>query len=190
MKLDHELQSFTETYDQEVMESIDRLANEFGVQVKKLGMDGFNLVESFDIFSKYLEGYGDYKVKNKDNDKASSQDTIRESVALFIKDHIFKEQKVLYMDFPNLLKAYAEGCNKLLGTVDKVKKEMTENEVTEESIGDVNDFTDQFLEKFHSYFDPMMENVMWASGYNTRKNLINRKTRKDLKTEYAAPVFL
>ena len=188
MKLDRELLSFTEKYDKGFMEAVDDLANDFGVGVRKLGFTGFNLVESFDTFSQYLEGYADYKTKHIGNEKATPQDQIRESVALFIKDHIFKEAPVAYTEIPGMLKGYMEGCNKLIATVESVKSRMMESGVDQSDIGDVNTFADQFIDRFHESFDPMMDNLMWASGYRNRRDLINRSTRKTSNTP--APVFL
>ena len=59
MKLDREIRTFFEQYDREVMECIDALSSDFGVGIQKLGTQGFNIVESIDLFNQYLHGYMD-----------------------------------------------------------------------------------------------------------------------------------
>lgn len=185
MKLDREVRSFIEKYDREAMQCIDELCSDFGIGIKKIGTQGFNVNESIDIFNQYLHGYMQYKLENKNNENATNQDTIKESVKTFIDQNIFKEQFIPYKEMTGVIKSYLENIKSLSESVDEIVGTMMENDIDQESIGDVSEFAEMFLDEFHKRFDPLMENVVIASGYATRQKLFNNKT----KTENV-PVFL
>lgn len=177
MKLDKEVQSFLETYDRTAMMYIDKLSSDYRPENKISGMCGFNITESIDIFGQYLEGYCDYKIQNQNNPNASSRPVIQKSVVTFIAENLFKPDFIPYNSMNQVIRSYLEKMDGLVKTVDKVKSNMNEAGVDYVSIGDVNDFADMFIESFHERFDPIMEDVLMASGYRTYMNLINPKTR-------------
>lgn len=184
MKIDNAIKEFTEKYDSDAMRSIDRISKDIGLNHLGGSMKLINLQESFDKFSLWLEQYAMYKIKTNGNDEATKQTLIKESSEVFMEKELFEEVDVKYSDLPLFVKSYVEGIDKVSKTVDKVKSDMMENDVNLEYIGDVNDFTDAFMQRLSESFDPIMEKILWASGYNSKKKLQN--SGKGIKK----PVFL
>lgn len=187
MKLDREIRTFFEQYDREVMECIDALSSDFGVGIQKLGTQGFNIVESIDLFNQYLHGYMEYKINNRDNAEATDQPTILESVQTFLDTKLFQEQFLPYKEASNTIKSYLEGMEKLSKDVTAIQERMMEEDVDQSSIGDVQTIADRFSEAFHKRFDPVMEHLVQASGYTSRQKLLQGKNREPVSS---VPVFL
>lgn len=185
MRIDSAVKLFSERYDREAVESIDDLSRERGLVLNDCTIPAFNLNESFTKFSQYLKEYAEYKVKNINNEKASSQEAIQESVAMFIDTQLFREEAVKYADLPKFVVSYVDGIHHLTEAVEESKRVMTEANIDPEAIGDVNDFTDRFMDKLHESFDPAMDKILRASGYTSRKNL--REIRQNKRQE---PMFL
>lgn len=184
MRIDSAVQVFSEKYDREAIESIDEISRERGLVLNRTTIPAFNLNESFTMFSQYLKEYAEYKVKNLNNEKASPQDAIQESVSMFIETQLFHEEAVKYSDLPKFVMSYIEGIDTLTEAVDEAKRIMMEADVDSGAIADVNDFADKFMDRLHESFDPTMDKILRASGYTTRKELSNLgKNRKK-------PVFL
>ena len=172
MKIDTALTEFTERYDSDAMASIDSLSKQLGLVANRRTIPLFNMKESFDNFSKYLEQYGDYLVKNKNNPKASSREIIQESTKKFINDKICNESvNVLYASLPEFVQSYVEGVEHLHETIDSVKNNIEFNEVDLEYAGDVNEYADAFMEKMNTKFYESMHRILWASGYNANKGV-------------------
>lgn len=184
MRIDNAIKEFTEKYDSIAMRSIDLLSKDIGLNHMESSMKLINLQESFDKFNLWLEQYAQYKIKTNGDDKATDQTLIKESSEVFMEKELFEELDVKYSDLPLFVKSYIEGIDKVSKTVDKVKEDMMENNVNLEYVGDVNDFADAFMKHLSESFDPMMEKILWASGYNSKKKLhnSNKGTKK--------PVFL
>ena len=185
MKIDSAVKTFFEKYDREAIQSIDNISREHGLVIHESTIKSFNLKESFDIFGQYLKGYATYKSESVNNEEATSQDMIKESVESFINTQIFKETATKYADLPTFVTGYIEGINSLNEAIDEAKRIMNDANVKPEDIGDINEFTDMFMDKLHEHFYPVMESILWASGYNAKKILYNPNSDKP-----AAPVFL
>ena len=187
MKIDSAIKNFTEKYDSEAISFIESMSNERGYQLNDHKLKTFNIEEAFNNFDSYLRGYANYKIKNIDNPNASTQETIKESVGKFIDGELFKESETLYRELPNFIIGYIDGVNKIMETVDSIKTEMYDAEVDQDAIGDINDFTDQFMDKLHESFDPTMDRILMASGYTSRQVLFGTK-----KPQYTnnKPTFL
>ena len=184
MKLDTAIKTFYEKYDRDAIQSIETISKEYGLNIHGHTIKSFNITEAFNIFSKYLQGYSEYKIENANSENASSQETIKESVQKFINTQVFKECETKYSELPTFVTGYFNGVKTLLETVDEVKRNMTDNNVDVEAIGDINEFADMFMDKLHESFDPTMDQILWASGYNSKQRLSGTTT----KTK--APVFL
>lgn len=185
MKLDNAIKIFIERYNRDIIQSIDNISKDYALNISDSKIKVFNLNESFNIFNEYIKGYASYKIENVNNPNASSQDTIKESVKKFIDNNIFKEECIKYSELPSFITGYANGINLLNETVDNIKRDMADSDVDQEHIGDINEFCDMFIDKFHESFDPAMDKILWASGYNSRKKIFENNDNK-LK----APVFL
>lgn len=185
MKIDSAIKAFSEKYDREAIQSIDAISNDYSLKISNSTIKAFNLNEGFDIFSQYLKGYASYKVENVSNPEATSQDVIKESVKKFIDTQIFKEANIKYTELPLFITGYINGVHKLTETVDSIKRDMTDNNIDAEHIGDINEFTDMFMNKLHESFDPTMDRILWASGYNAKQRLVKGNTDKPV-----AHVFL
>lgn len=185
MRIDSAIQVFSEKYDREAITSIEDISKERGLVLNRSTIKAFNINESFNKFSQYLREYADYKVNNANNNNASPQDAIRESVSNFIETQIIHDEDVRYSELPEFVKSYIEGVELLREAVDDSKRKMFEEDVDPEAIGDVNNFADKFMDKLHESFDPTMDKILLASGYTSRKKLFNRSNKSEDK-----PIFL
>lgn len=174
MKIDSAIQTFSEKYDREAISSIDRISSELGLIRNRHTIRAFNITESFNKFCEFLGGYGKYKVDNVGNPEASPQNVICESVASFVNSQLFEATDILYNQIPGFVQGYVTGVQKLMETVDNVKDMMTEAGIDPEYVGAVNDFTDQFMDRLDESFDPAMDRILWASGYNSKRTLFSR----------------
>lgn len=185
MKIDKALQEFTEKYDRVAMESIQDISNDFGLNIHKNTLDLFNIQESFDRFTKYITAYANYVVENVNNPKASSRESISYSVNKFISEQLFKEEKVYYSDLPSFIESYVNGINTLNSAITEAKNIITEcDDADPIYAGDINDYTDTFMSRLEESFNPAMDKILWASGYNS-KQILSGKKKNDSK-----PVFL
>lgn len=185
MKIDSAIKLFSEKYDRAAIQSIDTISNDYALNISDSTIKVFNLIESFNIFNQYLKGYASYKIENVNNETASSQDTIKESVKKFIDTQIFKECDIKYPELPNFVMGYINGVNSINENINIIKAEMTDANVDGNDIGDLNEFADMFMDKLHESFDPSMDRILWASGYNANKRLNNPNPIK-----VKEPVFL
>lgn len=189
MKIDSALIEFTEKYSPAMLESIDKMSNELGYQANGYKMVLFNLTESVNAFSDFLKGYKDYQIKFVGQDLPLPQSEIFERTEKFINsEDNFKESAVKYHDLPAFIKSYVESIKIISDTTDMIKSEMTEAGVNPEYIGDTNQLVDQFTEKLQDEFYPVMEKMLWASGYNAGQRLANAgRAASTRKTE---PIFI
>jgi hypothetical protein len=172
MILDSAIKNFLEKYDSESMMFIDNISKDFGLNINGYTLPGFNIQETFDKFSKYIEGYCDYIVKNANNDKKSSDEIINESVNQFIDTQLFSECNLKYSELPSFVKSYTEGVKSLLETVNTVKDELLVKGFVKEC-ANVNIYADKFMTKMDESFDPCMNKILSASGYTTKKAFKN-----------------
>ena len=174
------IREFTEKYDANAMTSIDKLPSRIGLNASMIPFKVFNLKETCEAFSNYLKGYCDYMKLNKDNDKKTSREAIKASMESLITDpDLFKECTIKYNTIPEFVKDYLVSVQSLVETVDSIKEDMELGGVGLEYVGDVNEYADQFISKLNEKFDPIMDNILWASGYNGSKRKptpINIKT--------------
>lgn len=173
MKIDTALKEFVEKYDQRSMQFIQEISQNYALVKQKSKLPLFNIQESFDKFQEYLQGYGTYKLENVNNDKASPQNVIQESVSKFIEKQLFKDTDVLYSDIPKFVESYISGVKSLSSAVNQVKTRLMESGMDADAIANVNDFSDQFMVKLHESFDPAMDKILLTSGYKTRIQLEN-----------------
>lgn len=188
MIVDNAIKEFTEKYDREAIASIDELAGEIGLKKAGFTIKTFNIKESFNQFSKYLEQYGEYKAKYKDDPKASPREVIYESTKTFMDNDLFLLAEMKYEELPDFVSGYIEGCNALIETVETVKSSMRNNEIDMESVGDVSEFADMFMEKMNERFHESMDRILWASGYKSKQRL--SKHNNTPKVSEPKPVFL
>lgn len=184
MRIDTAIHAFSEKYDREAVASIDEMSTDRGLALTGATVKAFNMKESFDMFSQYLKEYANYKVGNINNEKASPQTVIKESVSSFIGSQLFKESNVKCTDLSAFVMSYIEGINTLTEAVEEAKKVMNEGDVDPEAIGDINEFADRFMEQLHESFDPFMEKTLWATGYTSKKKLSPKRPKEN------KPVFL
>lgn len=180
MKIDLAIKEFLEKYDKAAISSIDKISKDIGLKHHKLSLPLFNIKECFDTFSSCLDVYSNYKIENANNDKAVQHNLIQEKVNSIIDTSLFKEENVLYQDIPLFVESYINGINSLLEKIEFIKSNMIDADIQYEYIGDVNEFTDNFMEKMNKSFYESMDKILTASGYKTNKSLMSKKvhTRK------------
>jgi len=184
MKIDSALTIFSERYDREAIASIEELSKDIGLIQQGAKIKAFNIQEGFNTFMDAITGYGLYKTENVNNEEASPQEKIVEHVNSFITG-LFNETtengepvEILIKDIPLFVEAYLTNIPKVIETVDKVKEHLLEAGIDEEYIGDINNFVDNFMVRLHESFDPTMDKILWASGYNAKVGLRNAVPNK------------
>lgn len=186
MKIDNAIREFVESVSREALASIDTLSKERGLVLTGATMPAFVLKESCDKFAEYIDGYANYKIRYANDSRASSQQAIHESTDKFISSNqLFQESQVRYSDIPAFIQSYVSGIQTVLEAVNRAKSKMSEADVDQESIGDINEFADKFMDRLDGSFKPWMEKVLWASGYMTEQYLFGKKEKSEPK-----PVFL
>lgn len=193
MKIDNAIKEFIEKYDEEAIRSIHNISHDYSRTITESTIKAFKLQDGFNMFCEFLEGYGNYKIKNKNNWTASPQDAIVKSVENFINTQLFESCDILYPELDGFVKGYIEGIKQLTECVEGIKQKMTDNGVDLECVGVVNDFADKFMDKLHESFDPTMDRFLWASGYNARKVIFggdDSPYEKNKKLESEIPVFI
>lgn len=176
MKIDSVVKDFVESYDEEVMRYLENISSDFALKVSESKIGSIELDESFDQIRKYIEGYSAYKVENKNNDEAVSNDNINEAADKFINNpDLFKECKIPYSDIPKTIQSYIEGVKSIINTINKSKEIMMLEDVGHEDVGYLNSIIDKFTDRITEAFTPVMENFVQASGYNSAQAIKNRK---------------
>lgn len=184
MIIEKAIREFTEKYNDEMIMSIDKLSKELGYKENGFTMNAVDIKESTDQFKTFIEGYADYQKKNIDNDKAESLEAIKEQTNKFIDKKLFNETKVPYPELPAFVESYINSINDMQAAMENVKYDMMVTGVNQDAIGLVNEFVDIFTEKMQGRFYPIMENVLWASGYKANERLSKDYNRTK------APIFL
>lgn len=189
MKIDSALKEFTEKYNADMMSSIDKMSNELAYEANGYTFPLFNLKESVDSFIQFLEGYGKFHIDN--NGKLPvSQEHILEQTEKFISDEktMFIETAVKYKEIPEFITEYVNSIRKINDATNKVKSNMIIEGIDNKYIGDTNIIVESFTEKLQDKFYPVMEKMLWASGYTSSQRLAN--AGKSAKTTETRPVFI
>jgi len=171
MFLNEAVKNLFTKYDREVFESLDKLSNNQSYKLNELSIKATNINEAVDKFNLYLEGYIDYKIENIDNVKSMNQKQITEATHDFIDNKLFQDHRILYTDTKKYIESYIMGINKLLKTIDDGKNKLFESNIDNQSIGALEEFGEYFIDKMNERFYPFIENMLWASGYNSKKKL-------------------
>ena len=181
MKIDSAIKSFFEKYDREAIQSIDALSKDFTLNHASKELTRFkavNINEGFDIFDNYLKGYASHMIKSAGSPDALSVKEIREAVdKFFTNKNLFEPMEIGYKELPNLITGYVEGVDRIIKTIDEIKSDMTDAGVAVESVAEVNEISDRFVEKLNEAFYPLVESSLWASGYNAKKKLASASAR-------------
>jgi hypothetical protein len=184
MKIDNAIKEFLEKYNETAIKSIEEISLDFGLSANKNKINLFNINEGFKNFNEFIDGYVSYKVENINNSEASTNEIIHEQTEGFI-NNLFKNSQFLYSELPSFISTYLSGVKEISEKVDTWKEIMIEAGVDNESIGSINDFVDLFVDKLHESFNPSMDRILWASGFNAKEKLNKSNNSKELK-----PVFL
>lgn len=183
MKLYNLIDDFFNKYNKNMIESIDNMSTDPSNKLTRGKMKLFNVNESIDNFNKYLQGYCKYKIDNKDNPEASSQDTIMEAVDKFINDNKPKEVDIKYTDVSDNISKYLENINTTIDNINNVTSSMVENNINNNDIACINKIVDDFTNTFVECIDDNMDRILWASGYNSRQKLKHVKENANVKKE-------
>ena len=171
MRLDDALQHFTESYSREAIQSIQDMSEKPYYKSKIEKFNVFNINESFSEFTTFLEAYKKYKIDTLTVPPTLGRETLLEGSHRRIKNEIIKKDKIMYKNIPLFIESYLTGLTKLNESIDSIKNQMLEAGVNNDSIGDINDFTDTFINRLNESFEPILEKVLWESGYYPNKAL-------------------
>lgn len=183
MRIDNAINEFCEKYDRDAMKSIEDISSEIGL-VNNVTIKGFNMNEAFTSYTAYLKGYAEFMElatvegsKEAKTMEKSSNDEIAKSFDKYINTKVINEEVLTYDKLPQFISSFIEGVNNLNDEIKTIKVSMFEADVSNEIIGSVNDFTDKFIDKVVESMDPVMNEILWASGYNSKKKLFGEKKK-------------
>lgn len=186
MNIDNALQEFTEKYDRDAIKSIDDISKEIGLVQNKYTIDAFNMNEAFDSFTKYLKGYACFiEQAAKSNDKAAKtmehtkKPEVDDSFKRYIDTECVKEQKLTYDQLPEFVEAFLIGVQQLSSDVTEIQESLDNIDADQETIGGINEYANEFLESVWNQMNPVMDKILWASGYNSNKKLMNPSKKKE-----------
>lgn len=189
MKIDSALKEFTERYDREMIESIDDLSKNFGYNINKYTIPVVNINESVNKFKTFMEGYLDFEQKNVDNYPVDHKTVVEQTNNFINSDELFNEEKLLYSELPEYVKSYVEAIKTVSDLTDSVKLGLMECGSDSDHVADVNSFVDAFTERMQTKFYPVMDQILWASGYNARQRLSKAGTSTAANPK-STPVFI
>ena len=185
MKIDNALKEFCEKYDRNAIQSIDDISTDIGLVQNKVTIKGFNMNEAFNSFSSYLRDYvkfmekaqveGSQQAKLMEN---TSREQVMKSFSDYTNTNVIKEEALTYDKLPEFISSFIEGVNTLIDNVDNFKEQMTDAGVDNELIGDINEYVDIFMDKLTESMDPVMDKILWATGYNSKKALFSEEKKK------------
>lgn len=187
MKIDNALNNFCERYDREAMESIERISKEIGPVQNDLIIPAFNIKESFDICSAYLRDFGEFVERSLDESKRehklmaeSTAESMHAGFERYFNEstNMFTDKQLKYNEFPEFVSSYIEGIQNVTTTVNEITGKMIEEEVRPEIIASVSDFTDMFMERMDEHTYPVVDKMLWASGYTSKKRLAESNHEK------------
>jgi len=178
VKIDRCIKNFLESYDSSAMESIDKISQEYGLVVNGHTLNLFNIKEAFDTFKDCLSLYARYQIENVNNDKKLTHDQTFSNTMKFIEEKIFGEKAYKYNELPNFVQSYIEGVNQVITVCDHSKSSMSEADINNEFISDINEFCDKFIDIMDQKFTEAMDKVLLASGYTTNKALSDTTPKK------------
>ncbi len=172
MKIDNAIKDFYSRYDKEAMKSIDDISSNRIFTLQKSTIDTFNMMESFNRFVEFMDGYCKYKIDNINNNDSTPNDTINKQVYSFI-DTLIKPDKTLYSQCNTFIISYINEIKKLSHKIDEWKSDMMSNDVDTNSVSCINDFIDYFVDKINNEFYKSVDTMLIASGYTSKKKLFN-----------------
>lgn len=167
MIADTAVRDFTERYDEEAIKSIDEMVNDIGVTYRLDKVKSFMMKETFDMFNEYLDGYKQYVLKDKYDIGDKSKEEIINSMKALFKAEGFKDKVLFCKDANKFIKCYIEGCKNIVNKVDNIQSELIQNNATDEEIGNINEYTDVFMESMNNKFNSVMTSLLRESGYIT-----------------------
>lgn len=185
MKIDNLVQEFCEKYDRDAIKSIEDISTDIGLNQNNVTIKGFNMKEAFESYTAYLKGYAEFMelaaVKGSNEEKTmqnSSEDEVSKSFEKYIDTQVIKEASLVYRDLPSFVTSFISGSQKLVQDIEEIKESMLNANVSNDLVGDINVYTDKFVDKLVESMNPVMNEILWASGYNSKKKLFAEKSKR------------
>lgn len=179
MKISHAIEDFTNKYNCEMIEAIDDMSKQIGYRENGYKMDILNVVEAIDKFKTFIEGYGEYKIKNINNPNATDNKMIEENACSFICDLAIHKAEVPYSNFPEYIKSYCNGIIGICETIDCIKCKLECEGVDTESVGLTECIGDKFISVVQPLFYSAMDQMVIASGYAFKQRLAKPDAPKE-----------
>ncbi len=186
MKIDSMLKLFVENYSKESIEYIDNMKNNFGRVYRRDTINLFTVTESCNTFNTWIKGYTAYCIEETKKGDKPTLSVMREAFNnLMNSKNIFCESAYTYDRIPSFIEGYINGINNIIGTINESISLMLENDVDQDLIGALNEFTDKFTDTLQESFTPAMDKLLLASGWISKNKLMgnNISKKKD-------PIFL
>lgn len=169
MLIDSAIHKFINTYDREAIQSIDELCRDKINERGKIKFKLFNLNEAFDKFTKLIDHWGSYQVKILvERPTEFTEDEAKIEVEAYI-DKLIKDKDVKCQDLNSFIESYLIGIKKLSSSIDKAKKRMLSEKVTQQNAAYINEMADRFISNLDKYLTEGMDRLLIASGYKTKK---------------------
>lgn len=183
MKIDNAIKEFLEKYNRGMMDSINELANEWGLNIKDYKITLFNINEAFDRFNEYVNKCCKYIIEESNNKNSSPYKVIYEAGMGYIDTQLFEDTENKYNEIPKFIESYISGINNTIKNINECISNLKSEDIDPQYIGMITEYTDKFIDEMNNRFHPMMEKFLNMSGYNTNEVLKGNSTKNK-------PVFL
>ena len=141
--------------------------------------NGFDIRKVFNEFTEYLEGYQQFITEEVDTE--ITRERIQESLDRFIEKTLSKDARIRYSDIGAFYYGYEHCSEDLRSKVLEIKSDMLLESVQPESVGDVGDFAEKFIDAVGKKHAEVIENVLCENGY--RNMAIPYKPKQEKSTE-------
>jgi hypothetical protein len=178
------LESFFEKYSEEAMTTISKMSGDLTLSMSKF--KGFTFTEGSEKFLEYVGGYADYKMERvEESDKRyQSNEAITEHTKSFVRDDLFKEAMLPYTEAGALVENCLKHLASLPGKTEQVQGQLMEAGLDNESVGTVVTIIDDYATYLFETVCPVIDRLLWASGWNSAQALKPGGTASDKKTDF------
>ncbi|MBD5583602.1 MAG: hypothetical protein HDQ88_00760 [Clostridia bacterium] len=163
----------------EDMQALQKLSRRGSSVEGIMRFDGFDVHKVFNEFTEYLEGYQQFITEETDTDV--TRERILESLDRFIEKTLSPTERIKYSDMADFYYGYEHESENLRAKVLEIKSDMLLESVQPESVGDVGDFAEKFIESVGKKHVEVIEKVLCENGY--RNMAIPKKSKEEKAVE-------
>ena len=180
MTKDRMLSDFMDTYDKEMLESVDDISKEFGLVIHNCTIEVANIDDAKDMFCEFVNDFSKYKMNEKKTEEVGL-DKVLQHTKNMVTNEMFNISKWRYKNLPAYVESYVNGIKEVDEFVEGCRNKLFQYNAKQEDVGFLSEATEIFYDEMKKRFDDSMNKILTASGYKSRKMLEEKKK---------SPVFL